>query len=100
MKLTTEAVQDLMRECMFTEGEPTDNPITAQGVVLNVGFHRERLEAAKPKIKELLAELPEQFHQETGGGWSFLNACETKEGIQWGEHRDIDALLCLGIASQ
>jgi hypothetical protein len=36
-------------------------------------------------------------HQDAGGA-TFLNACVDKNGTQWGEHRNIDQLLCLGIA--
>ena len=46
-------------------------------------------------------QLPSQFRLFTeggAGGWSFLNAHEDKDGVQWGEHKVIEVLVCLGIA--
>jgi hypothetical protein len=51
----------------------------------------------------LLAELPAPFKADgpdSGGGWSFLNACVTKDGVQWTDlHRTVEALVVLGIAA-
>lgn len=85
-------------DCMFKDGEDISDAKIAEGVITKFGFHPSRLESHRIEIGELLAELPEQFQQSKGGGWSFLNACMTKDDDQWGEHRDIDQLLCLGIA--
>ena len=68
-------------------------------MINNYGFHPDRLETHKTEIAELLAELPDNFQAEIGGGWSFLNACMTKDDKQWGEHRDIECLVALGIAT-
>jgi hypothetical protein len=46
----------------------------------------------------LLNELPSSFKKDIGGGWSFLQACETKDGVQWGEHRNMEQLFVLGMA--
>ena len=66
--------------------------------MMKCGFHPQRLESHKAEIKQLLAQLPHQFNE--GGGWTFLNACVTEAGDQWGEHRNIDQLLMLGVASK
>lgn len=68
-------------------------------VFIEVGFHPERLESHKQEIKNLLMGLPRQFREKEGGGWSFLQACMDKDGNQWGEHKDVEALVCLGIAT-
>ncbi len=103
MKLTSEAVHKIMADCMFTDSEINsglpDNAVLVEGIINNFGFHPGRLETHKAEIAELLAELPDNFQAGGGGGWSFLNACLTKKGDQWGEHRDIEALLALGIAT-
>lgn len=44
----------------------------------------------------MLADLPDEFMQEKGGGWSFLNMCMTKDGEQWGEHPNMEELMVLG----
>jgi len=105
MLLTAEKVEELVRYCLFTEEElaaipkgnvPSDANI-ARGVRTHMGFNPRRIKEKKEEIRALLMELPHQFRESVGGGWSFLNACNDKDGNQWGEHRDIDALMCLGL---
>jgi hypothetical protein len=97
MKLTAENVNTVFKDCLFKEGEDTASHVKAQVVMNTFGFHPKRLESHRADIKEMLAGLPPEFSK--GGGWSFLNACMDKDGAQWGEHRDIDILLALGIAT-
>jgi len=103
----------VVEDCLFKEEEidkgnidpagvpltkTTVEPIMAQGVVRTYGFHPERLEKHRTQIIAWLNELPAQFHKATGGGWSFLNACMTKDDEQWGEQYNVEQLMCLGIA--
>lgn len=91
MKLTGEAVEELMNKCRG-EGLPVD------GIVHKFLFSPEKIGENKEKIRELLAELPEQFDK--GGGWSFLCACNDKHGNQWADlHLTMEHLVCLGIAA-
>lgn len=103
MKLTSKAVNELMNDCLFTTAEinngTPDNAVIVKGVIKLFGFHPGRLETHKAEIAELLAELPDNFQANGGGGWSFLNACMDKDGNHWGEHTDIEALIALGIAT-
>ena len=91
-------------DCLFHEGESIPNLadeskyVVGKGVMMNCAFHPQRLESHKAEIRQLLAQLPHQFSE--GGGWSFLNACVTEAGDQWGEHQNIDQLLMLGVASK
>lgn len=96
--------------------------VMVEGVVCKFGFHRGRIEESKPWIKALLSQLPLGFFEKgprgenglppamggqhaaelddkAGGGWSFLAACETREGERWGEHWAMDELFCLGMAA-
>jgi hypothetical protein len=98
MQLTADNVKQVTMDCMFNEGEDTSNAVKAEGVRLQLGFDPERLAAHRQDIVDLLGQLPDQFKKSKGGGWSFLNACETKDGVQWGEHIHVDSLLTLGIA--
>ena len=104
--LTIENVHSLMSSCLFAEhelvdGKPIIDPVLVEGVMLRIGFHPERLAAAADQIRALLGELSPEFQpieREGGaGGHSFLALCEDKHGNHWGEHRDCDALLCLGM---
>lgn len=101
-KLTQEAVQNILKDVLFKDDEmPTEVPpetaVKVDGIVNHYAFHPDRLKAAKPEIDALLSELPDNFHQTRGGGWTFLNACQDKHGELWGQHQDIERLICMGI---
>jgi hypothetical protein len=98
-KLRPEIVNEIFMDCLFNAEEDTANFVKAEGIVINVGFHPGRLAAHKEQIAELLAELPAEFQESTGGGMSFLNACNDKYGQQWGEHQQMEQLFQLGVAS-
>lgn len=103
--INPERVHEIVKSCLFTEEEDAKEAIRngeaviIGAVLLHIVFDKAKIEEHKTEIAEILNQLPAQFHMDTGGGWSFLNACIDKDGNQWGEHRDIDALLALGIAS-
>src|SRR5688572_8890842 len=105
MELTAANVQAIAMYCLYRkdeigeDGAAPDGCVIAEGVVQRLGFHPARLQEKAPDIRSMLLELPEPFRSDKGGGWSFLQACDDRAGNQWGEHRDVDALLCLGIAS-
>ncbi len=100
MQLTPQAVDTLARECLFAADEPKDDPLIVEGITTRYGFHPGRVAERTDAIAALLAELPHEFQTTGGGGWSFLNACNDKHGRLWtGEHRVMEALLCLGIAA-
>ena len=100
MNLTAENVTNTFMNCLFQEGENTDNHIVGEGVMTKVGFNPERLKEATPKIEEMLNDLPDSFKANGGGGMSFLNMCQDKNDNQWtGMHQTVDQLVCLGNAS-
>lgn len=104
--LSVAAVRSVLDKVLYTDeearfvaskGEIPPGAVVIDGVVCKFAFHPKRLEAARPEIRALLAELPEAFHQKHGGGWSFLNGCMAKGEYQWGEQMNVDELVCLGI---
>ncbi len=97
MELSADNVDAIFLDCLFREDEPKDGGILVSGILLNVGFHPERLESHKTEIHEMLYELPEEFQESRGGGWTFLNAYKTKDGVHWGEHLDMEKLFLLGL---
>jgi hypothetical protein len=105
LELTAEHVTSIIKDCLYRKEEiPTDGSlpvgvIIIEGVVGKFGFHPGRLTQHKGEILELLLQLPETFRQSKGGGWTFLNACVREDGVQWGEHRSIDELMVLGLAT-
>jgi hypothetical protein len=72
--------------------------VKGEGVRGRFLFDKKKLEEKRADVVDMLKELPDQFRNSGGGGWSFLNACTNKDGEQWGEHRNIDELVCLGRA--
>lgn len=99
-------VDTLFCSCLFTEEElggnpssPPDGAICVEGILANFGLHPGRVKAATETIVGWLKQLPKGFRKDSGGGWSFLNACNTEDGELWtGEHRSMDQLFCLGQA--
>ena len=86
-------ISDIVRDCLFREGEDTSTAVLAEGIVRKFGFHPDRLKGHQSEIVAMLEQLPEEFHND---GWSFLNACIDRDGNQWGEQRDVEELFALG----
>lgn len=84
--LNAEAVEKVFLDCLFDDSATEDEIVEIEGIVNNFAFNSARLEANKNTIISLLEELPDEFRQSLGGGWSFLNACNDKHGSHWGEH--------------
>lgn len=108
MLLTSQNVNETFVKCLFTEDEVKDlNPgetpqdaILIEGLCQKIGFNGKRIEENKKNISAMLMQLPKQFREKEGGGWSFLNACKTKDGEEWtGMHQHMEELLLLGIAA-
>lgn len=99
MKLTADNVHDTFMKCLFKDEEPKDNPVITEGIMMKIGFHPDRLKENENNIIEMLSGLPNEFQQSGGGGMSFLNACNDKDGNQWADlHKTMEELVCLGIA--
>lgn len=100
MTLTAENVKSVLMYALFKDGEDTSTAIIAEGCKYKIGFHPQRLKEKESEIFDMLTQLPMEFQQSGGGGYTFLNACMTKEGNQWADlHQTIDELLTLGIAT-
>lgn len=96
-KLNSTTVNNIFLDCLFRQGEDHTNHIRVTGIASDFGFHPERLESHRQEVVELLDELPDQFHEKTGGGWTFLNGCVDKDGDLWGQHLSVEQLFCLGV---
>lgn len=104
-KLTVDRVETIFKACLYTKEElpETGNPedmVEVQGVMMHVGLNPERLSQHREEIRGMLLELPDGFMSSHGGGWSFLNACYDRHGVQWtGEHPAMELLFILGLAT-
>lgn len=101
--LYSERVQKIFTACLHSNVDIYDGmahiPVTVDGVLGSVILDQGKLTTYTEEIIAMLNELPREFHDSIGGGWSFLQACNDKNGIQWtGLHMDMDKLFILGIA--
>lgn len=99
MTLTANNVHETFIACLFGDGEPTESAVIVEGICGKFGFDPVRLEKHKQAIGEMLSMLPDGFKVNKGGGMSFLNACVTADGTHWGEHRSMEQLFALGLAT-
>lgn len=108
MELTAENVRNVIIDCLWTKEEVdgiseeilTNASIEAEGITRTFYFNPEKIQLHKKDIRDFCESLPEEFMQNSdAGGHSFLNACMTRDGKQWGEQRSVENLLCLGLAS-
>lgn len=94
--INSEEVTKNFMDCIFHAGEPIEGYVAVRGLQLTVGFHPTRLESKREFVKECIAQLHPNFTE--GGGWSFLNLCEDKDGNQWTSfHKVMDELVMLSI---
>jgi len=103
-KTIAEQVDDIFCDCLFREdeivdGTPPENAILVDGLIAKYGFHPDRVARHKEEVRALLDQMPDVFHAHSGGGMSFLNLCVAKDGHQWGEHRNMEQLVTLAIAT-
>lgn len=100
-------VEEILRDCLYLDEElpadhaTPDDAVIVSGIVNTFGLHPERVEAHRTEIESIIAEWPMEFRSVSrggGGGWSFLNACMDRDGNQWGEQRNVEQLMCLGVA--
>jgi len=103
--INPELVENTFLSCLFKEdeldesGNPKTEPIIVEGIQDKIGFNAERILENENQIIDWLKELPIEFRKTGGGGWSFLNACNDKDGNQWtGFHKIMDQLFMLGQA--
>lgn len=95
MKLTSENVRNVLEDCFFSEEEDKSKYVEVYAVMRHLGLNPEKVQKNKADIIDMLNQLPDELR---AGGGSFLNAVYDKDGNQWGEHDNLDELLCLGLA--
>ncbi len=100
MNLTAENVHKTFMNCLFKDGESTESHTIGEGIMTKAGFHPDRLKESEPTIMSMLLDLSSDFKKSGGGGMSFLNMCQDKDGNQWADlHQTMDELVMLGLAT-
>lgn len=103
--ITAEKIKDITMDCLFTNEEmeevnheTPENAVVVNGIVNKFGFHKERLESHREEVKDFLNEMDKVFHVGHGGGMTFLNLCNDKNGNMWtGLHQAMESLLVLSM---
>jgi hypothetical protein len=123
-KSLKQRVHDIFVDCLYTMNEvgvmrsknsksvmgvgPPENSVFVVGLTGAYAFHPARLESHRAEVADLIREIvhpafmraehpPEDPVGAGDGGWSFLNLAESKNGEQWGEHRDMERFLVLSL---
>ena len=92
MQLTPDAVDAVFNACQSDDGD-----VEVDAIVATVKFDGAKLADYGESIVGLLMELPDEYRESVGGGWSFLNACMDRHGNQWtGLHMEMGKLFALG----
>ena len=100
--ISSKRIHDILTDCMFEDASKvtdTTEFVMGEAVMRTFCFVPEKVELHEKEILEILNDLPEEFQESTGGGWSFLKAVCDKNENHWGEHINVDELLALGLAS-
>ena len=85
---------DTSGRCM-SEGFPAT--VIVEGLTATFYLNAQRLNEKKDQVIKWLTEFEDGFMKDSGGGQTFLNFCQTKDGNQWGEQSDCQNLLILAI---
>jgi hypothetical protein len=100
--LSSQHVEEVFEACL-AHGAASHPTLTVVGIVHTVHFAEKELTERRREIAGMLAQLPTEFlphDQGGGGGWSFLNACNDRDGNQWtGLHLVMEKLFLLGIGT-
>jgi len=88
----------LQEETIWREGtqqleQPQDFHIV-HGLVSAFSLHKQRLELHRPQVIYWLSLLNKTFRE---NGWTFMQVPYLADGIQWGDRRDADILMVLGM---
>lgn len=107
MKLTDSNVNEVFTNCLHDDKKIAGldreavkaKATLVDGITVKVGFDTEMIEKHREDIKSMLSELPDEFMHDKGGGYTFLAACDDRNGNRWTEaHRTMEKLFMLGQA--
>ncbi len=93
--LTADNVNEIFCACLGATQD--DDRVMVKGLTLTAGFSKCALDRYTENIVAMLAELPAEFHEQSGGGMSFIYGAMNRDGRQWGEQYHVEELIMLGI---
>jgi hypothetical protein len=90
-------VTDTFDYCLWHPNDCDGECVHVEGIRM-ADFDSESLARSREEITALLDGLPVEFKRSGGGGWTFLNACNDANGVQWtGLHQTVEKLFLLGM---
>ena len=100
MQLTAENVEKIFLDCFLKEGYTDETKvIPVNSVTGNFGFDPDKIEKYSEDIRDMIGQLSSNF-DEKNQGYTFMNLPFKGEAPeQWGEQRNGDQLMALGLAS-
>jgi len=100
MKLSTNNVISIFDNCLSNKYTKKENILNVKSVNFNIKFDLEKILKNTNDINSMINELPNNFKENIGGGWSFLNIIINNKGEIWtSEHIIADKLVSLGLAT-
>jgi hypothetical protein len=100
MELTVQNVCLLAGECRAANDSPESQVIEVVGARFRGRFNPAKIKQHQAAITAMVQQLPREFHQNGGGGYTMLNACMRQDGVQWSSFQThTDILACLAIAA-
>lgn len=99
MELTKENLDKVMVASLYEDhAEDISDQIEVQAIAHSFCFCPSRLEGQRQNIIDMLKQLDSAFMRSGGGGMSFLRLPFDAYGRQWGEQREAEVLMALGMA--
>lgn len=99
-ELTSDNVKNLFTKVVCGPEDPDFKCFDM--IAHKMGVNMKKVEEHRQEIADMLSQLPKEFMSSSkggGGGWSFLNACEREDKVQWtGMHIQVEALITMGMA--
>lgn len=100
MTLTAKNVEKVFLDCFLKEGYTDEiKVIPVNSVTGNFGFDPDKIEKYSEDIHDMISQLHPNF-DEKNQGYTFMNLpFKGENNEQWGEQRNGDQLMALGLAS-
>ena len=100
MQLTAENVEKVFLDCFLKEGYTDETKvILVNSVTGNFGFDPDKIEKYSEDIHDMICQLSSNF-DEKNQGYTFMNLpFKGENNEQWGEQRNGDQLMALGLVS-
>lgn len=100
--LSSSNVEAIFKACLTTNTDRHSDfqqDIVVDGVCNKFAFDKAKIDENKQAIADMLYQLPEEFMEGIGDGYSFLHGCYDRNKNMWtGDHFMMEKLFALGMA--